>query len=143
MDSEDYKELRERATALKASNRASATEEILALATLSQYKVTKCDEYHYRVNDEYDLYPTTRRIFKMGDTRHWAGWKKGELLQKMNAIYEKGGITKKTFDVAYFVNGRIREKLAEDLPWAIAEQTKRKAQASGQYKTGILRTIQH
>jgi hypothetical protein len=122
------------------TNKQKAIAEIDALRIYPEFKVVQIDDNLWRVNDAFDLYPSTRRIFPVADSRRFMGWKQGTLIEKMREAVKKG-ITQKLYDVAYYVNNKKHQTIKSGLPYGVALTEKQKAEKTGQYKIGVLRVV--
>jgi hypothetical protein len=136
MNSEDYKELKLLSTQRKSDKRMSATNEIMAL-NQAKFKVDKITDYHFRINDKWDLYPTTKKIFRVADSSKFCFWKSGQLSEKLDLL-EKAGISP-MYILGYFSrSGALIETVGSgDYPKLIA--LKKQKEKSGNYKMGELK----
>jgi hypothetical protein len=141
-ESDFWKDYKEKQKQAKSDKREVAIDEINSLRQLTRFKVEQITKYHFRVNGKWDLYPTTRRIFMVGRTDRFYGWKNSaDLLHKIEKLDDAGTMPVKIFDLKYFVGGKERETLASGA-WSVCEKKKRECIGSGQYKAGILRVVE-
>jgi len=140
MDSKEYKALKEHGKTMRKSKRDIATDEINALRLYPEFSVVKITDYHYRVNQMWDLYPTTRRIFKVGVSSQFKTWKYGELPSTLMKVIEQG-IKPDTFDLVYFVNGKAVQSVESNLAYPIIKTKQRFHKSSGNFKNGILKIV--
>jgi hypothetical protein len=137
MDSEDYKEFTRLSKERKTDKRISATNEITAL-NQSKFKVEKITEYHFRINGKWDLYPTTKKIFRVADSSKFCLWKSGQLSEKLDLLEVSGSISP-MFVLGYFSRsgGLIETVGSGDYGKLIA--LKKQKEKSGNYKMGELK----
>lgn len=137
MSSEDYK-------APVQNTRDKAIAEINALRLHPEFKVEQVTEYHFRINDIWDLYPTKRKIYKVGVTTNFAGWKQGDLLNKLRLILNRGSVTAKKFDLNYFSHsGKLIEVVVRKKDWKTCNAKQRILQSAGTHKMGVLKIVPH
>jgi hypothetical protein len=140
MESEDYKELRRLSNERKSDKRMSATNEIMAL-NQSKFRVENVTDYHFRINGKWDLYPTTKKIFRIADSSKFCLWKSGQLSDKLDLLEVLGNISP-MFVLGYFSrSGALIETVGSgDYPKLVA--LKKQKEKSGNYKMGELKIYQ-
>jgi len=122
------------------SNKQQAIDEINALRLYPEFTIEQQDANLWRVNGMYDLYPSTRRIYRTAEPSKFTGWKRGQLLEKIRGVV-KNGIVQKSYDLVYFIGIKRAEVIMSGQPYGVCYTEKTKRETSGTYKRGVLRVV--
>lgn len=122
------------------SNKQQAIDEINALRIYPEFTIEQQDANLWRINGMFDLYPSTRRIYRTAEPSKFTGWKRGELLSKMRAVV-KNGIVQKSYDLVYFIGSKRMEVIMSGQPYGVCYTEKTKRERTGTYKKGVIRVV--
>jgi hypothetical protein len=112
-----------------------AIQEINALRIHAEFTVTQVKEHHFRINNKWDMYANTRRIFMVGRSDNFVKWKDvNDLFYKLRELEKLGRMPIKDFKLLYIL-GRSSQTVKTGTYAAVIKR-KSECERSGQYKVG-------